>query len=81
MKRHIKNHEFPIKPADESSSSSLVLPNHEDNNYKPIVQFKHKSRNKNMLIYGGLVYVQICGEMLLRRTWIYNHFVTIFFSQ
>jgi hypothetical protein len=58
MKRHIKNHEFPIKPADESSSSSLVLPNHEDNNYKPIVQTQEQEQEDV-----NLWRISICSNM------------------
>jgi hypothetical protein len=55
--------EFPVKPIDESSSSCCQI-------MKKIIMnplFKQKSRNEKMVINGGLVYVQICGKMLLRQ--------------
>ncbi|XP_045802185.1 uncharacterized protein At2g29880-like [Trifolium pratense] len=36
--------ENAVEPTDESSSSSSVLPNHEDNNYEPIVQTQEQER-------------------------------------
>ncbi|WJX58634.1 hypothetical protein P8452_44069 [Trifolium repens] len=35
---------YRVEPTDESSSSSTVLPNHEDNNYEPIVQTQEQER-------------------------------------
>ncbi|XP_028223425.1 uncharacterized protein LOC114404890 [Glycine soja] len=36
--------EFPVKLTDESSSSSSVLPNYEDNDHEPIVQTQEQER-------------------------------------
>ncbi|RZB62750.1 hypothetical protein D0Y65_039799 [Glycine soja] len=36
--------EFPVEPTDESSSSSSVLPNYEDNDHEPIVQTQEQER-------------------------------------
>jgi hypothetical protein len=63
MKRHIKNHEFSIKPADEYSSSSLVLSNHEDNNYKPIVQTQEQEQED-----ANLWRISICSNMWRNAT-------------
>ncbi|XP_045830980.1 uncharacterized protein LOC123922297 [Trifolium pratense] len=44
LRKECRSDEFPVEPTDESSSSSSVLPNHEDNNYEPIVQTQEQER-------------------------------------
>ena len=44
LRKECRSDEFPVESTDESSSSSPVLPNHEDNNYEPIVQTQEQER-------------------------------------
>ncbi|KAL5141617.1 Uncharacterized protein HKD37_09G024929 [Glycine soja] len=44
LRKECRSDEFPVKPTDESSSSSSVLPNYEDNDHEPIVQTQEQER-------------------------------------
>ncbi|XP_040865002.1 uncharacterized protein [Glycine max] len=44
LRKECRSDEFPVEPTDESSSSSSVLPNYEDNDHEPIVQTQEQER-------------------------------------
>ena len=44
LRKQCRSDEFPVEPTDESSSSSSVLPNYEDNDHEPIVQTQEQER-------------------------------------
>ncbi|RZC29463.1 hypothetical protein D0Y65_001157 [Glycine soja] len=44
LRKECRSDEFPMEPTDESSSSSSVLPNYEDNDHEPIVQTQEQER-------------------------------------
>ncbi|RZC19189.1 hypothetical protein D0Y65_006132 [Glycine soja] len=44
LRKECRSDEFPVKLTDESSSSSSVLPNYEDNDHEPIVQTQEQER-------------------------------------
>ncbi|RZC08983.1 hypothetical protein D0Y65_015622 [Glycine soja] len=44
LRKECRSNEFPVEPTDESSSSSSVLPNYEDNDHEPIVQTQEQER-------------------------------------
>ncbi|RZB75942.1 hypothetical protein D0Y65_034446 [Glycine soja] len=44
LRKECRSEEFPVEPTDESSSSSSVLPNYEDNDHEPIVQTQEQER-------------------------------------
>eukprot|EP00256_Glycine_max_P070872 XP_025985467.1 protein ALP1-like [Glycine max] len=44
LRKECRSDEFPVEPTDESSSSSSVFPNYEDNDHEPIVQTQEQER-------------------------------------
>ncbi|KAL2954359.1 hypothetical protein AAZX31_19G216900 [Glycine max] len=44
LRKECRSDEFPVEPTDESSSSSSVLPNYEDNDHEPIVQTQEQEQ-------------------------------------